>query len=102
MAQFNDGGPAFPQLDVEVVSDHAAVTKASGGASLRDYFAAAATEEDIQEWIPATQGTAIQLAATIGIDSTDWANACRRLRCWARYQHADAMLAEREKRYAQS
>jgi hypothetical protein len=36
--EFNDGGPAFPQLSVEVLSDHMAATAIHGGASLWDEY----------------------------------------------------------------
>lgn len=76
----NDGGPAFIPV------------------SIRDYFAAAATDSDLIETLPATVGEAMQLAAQLGIDPSDWTDACSRLRCWARYRHADAMLRERERK----
>lgn len=50
--------------------------------SVRDYFAAKASEEDIAEYMPATMGEA-QLHPN-------------RTREWARYQHADAMLRARD------
>lgn len=77
---FNDGGPAFPQLDVEVVSDTYAVTTARGGMSLRDYFAAAALRVRYGDGTAMTQEDAAAMA----------------------YQLADAMIAEREKRHAAS
>jgi hypothetical protein len=50
--------------------------------TLRDWFATHATEDDIAEYMPATMGEA-RLHPN-------------RTRQWARYQHADAMLAARE------
>lgn len=89
----NDGGPAFPipLLEGETFKGNA------NGMSLRDYFAAAATDADIAQWIPDTMGQAIQLAVELEIDQKNWADACSRLRCWARYKHADAMLRERNR-----
>ena len=69
-----DGGPAFIPV------------------SLRDYFAAAASEDDIAEYMPATQGEAVAFLKAEGFPAT---------RQWARYQHADAMLAEREREATQ-
>jgi len=54
--------------------------------TLRDYFAAAATEKDIQEFIPATCGEADQFRQKHGFLPS---------RQWARYCHADAMLKAR-------
>jgi len=73
----NDGGPAFPLND----------PLKSTGMTLRDYFAAAATEKDIQEFIPATCGEADQFQQKHGFLPS---------RQWARYCHADAMLKARE------
>jgi len=72
----NDGGPAFPLND----------PLKSTGMTLRDYFAAAASEEDIQEFMPR-----IQKAATIFYEDYGFL-PCRQ---WARYCHADAMLNAR-------
>ena len=57
--------------------------------TLRDYFAAAATEIDIEECLPRTLGEESELFKADGI---------KRTRVWARYRHADLMLAERSKR----
>ena len=73
-APTNDGGPAFPVMYV------------SEGMTLRDYFAAAATEKDIQEFIPATCGEADQFRQKHGFLPS---------RQWARYCHADVMLKAR-------
>ena len=59
--------------------------------SLRDWFAGQATQEDIEEYMPQTQG---QLG--------DWCKAhggidANQVRPWAKYKYADAMLAERAK-----
>jgi hypothetical protein len=54
--------------------------------SNRDYFAAAATEKDIQEFIPATCGEADQFRQKHGFLPS---------RQWARYCHADVMLKAR-------
>ena len=75
----NNGGPAFP-------TENARQTGPSSwheeGMTLRDYFAAKASEEDISEYLPETVGEA-KLHPN-------------RTRQWARYKHADAMLRARE------
>jgi hypothetical protein len=50
--------------------------------TLRDYFAAKASEADIAEYMPKTVGEATLQPY--------------RTRQWARYKHADAMLKARE------
>ena len=42
MSERKDGGPAFPVLDLSKTQCE--------GVSVRDYFAAHATEEDVQYW----------------------------------------------------
>ena len=79
--EINDGGPAFPRTGAD---GH---TSPQSGMSIRDYFAAAATEKDIQEFIPATCGEADQFRQKHGFLPS---------RQWARYCHADAMLKARE------
>jgi len=73
----NDGGPAFPQETY---------TEYYPGMTLRDYFASEASEEDIQEFIPATRGEAAEFQQRHGFSPS---------RQWARYCHADAMLKAR-------
>ena len=81
---FNDGGPAFPQLDVEVVSDTYAVTTAHGGMSLWDFYAAAALAGAVgAPDVPKLHHPVQQIAEAVG-------------------DFADAMIAEREKRHATS
>ncbi len=79
----NDGGPAFPHT-----TQWDGITPAINyhGISMRDYFAAAATEKDIQEFIPATCGEADQFRQKHGFLPS---------RQWARYCHADVMLKAR-------
>jgi len=77
----NNGGPAFP------MGYHPEGNNADHfGMTLRDYFAAAATEKDIQEFIPATCGEADQFRQKHGFLPS---------RQWARYCHADVMLKAR-------
>lgn len=72
-APINDGGQAFPAPDTMHASGH-------DGMSLRDWFAGLATDEDVDY--------VVRDMAAIGKSMT---------RERARYMHADAMLAEREK-----
>ena len=82
-APINDGGSAFPSPP----SQHSNGFYSTGeGMTLRDYFAAAATEKDIQEFIPATCGEADQFRQKHGFLPS---------RQWARYCHADVMLKAR-------
>ena len=55
--------------------------------TMRDWFAAQATEEDIAEYMPTTQGEAAVFKDKHGF---------RPSREWAKYQYADAMIAARE------
>ena len=91
----NDGGPAFPIPAVGTGDPRDGMTVGASGMTLRDYFAAAATEKDIQEFIPATCGEADQFRQKHGFLPS---------RQWARYCHADAMLKARggaNERYTQ-
>jgi hypothetical protein len=82
-APINNGGSAFPSPP----SQHSNGFYSTGeGMTLRDYFAAAATEKDIQEFIPATCGEADQFRQKHGFLPS---------RQWARYCHADVMLKAR-------
>jgi hypothetical protein len=76
----DDGGRAFPVFIEDGLYQH--------GMTLRDYFAAAANEIDIEERLPGTVGEASELFKADGI---------KRTRLWARYRHADLMIAERAK-----
>ena len=79
-----DGGPAFPAKNYIVPPDleerHVRALGATQGMTLRDYFAAKASDKDVKS------------AMFIGESWTDSADRCR-----ARFRHADAMLAERAK-----
>lgn len=79
----NDGGPAFP-----VTPENYDMSGYCGeGMTLRDYFAAKASEEDIKQFMPDRSGLQ-------GHAITDMLAKNRQQ---ARYMHADAMLAERAK-----
>lgn len=77
--KFNDGGPMFQQLDVKEV-ESALVGTHQGGATLWDFYAAAALSTVNLADQP---GYALRVAVVCG-------------------DYADAMIAEREKRHAQS
>ena len=84
----NDGGPAFPVAGFQFKNkdESEGFVLPTEGMTLRDYFAAAATEKDIQEFIPATCGEADQFRQKHGFLPS---------RQWARYCHADVMLKAR-------
>ena len=92
MSNTNTGGPAFPcdlaMYDQEVVD-------AMQGMTLRDYFAAKASEEDILQHIwKGFNETAIKTAP----DGTKYETsiAARWTREQAKYRYADAMLKARQ------
>lgn len=84
----DDGGPAFPSEEQIRCNGEVCDTRKFPGMTLRDYFAAAATEKDIQEFIPATCGEADQFRQKHGFLPS---------RQWARYCHADVMLKARNR-----
>jgi hypothetical protein len=81
-AQINDGGPAFPLqcIGPEYPPGHVGMT-------LRDWFAAMASDQDIAEQLPETVGEVKKFVEERGFAPT---------RQWARYCHADAMIAARK------
>ena len=82
MSNKDTGGPAFP-VHPDMAAQLGCVPSSSdAGMSLRDYFAAKASEEDIAEYMPTKVGEAKLYP--------------HRTRQWARYKHADAMLKARE------
>jgi hypothetical protein len=100
--QIRDGGPAFPGTEYDSWDG---VDIKRPGMALRDYFATHASEEDIQSFLPQTQGGMEDLVRALGwIDASVSSSRAilrtvvmrRRLRQWARYQHADNMLRARE------
>lgn len=80
MRNIKDGGPAFPVQDAATWQAH--------GMTLRDYFAAHATEQDIQAYGEFIRKEVFRFGHPVEL-SDDW-------RVTARYMHADAMLEERE------
>ena len=87
----DDGGAAFPiTIESQSIPGYC-VGEQMMGLSIRDWFAGQATQEDIEEYMPQTQG---QLG--------DWCKShggadANQVRPWAKYKYADAMLAERAK-----
>lgn len=74
----DDGGPAFPTTPHRADPDQSYVV---GGMTLRDWFAANATEDDVAMVLQ-------EVGSTIPATSNG--------RAIARYYHADAMLAARK------
>ena len=97
----NDGGPAFSGFELRdtkfTVMDPDGTTReesagyksmqyVTGNLTLRDYFAAHATEADISAFMFSRD--------MAEMSPEEYMTA----RCAARYRHADAMLAERERK----
>lgn len=81
----NDGGPAFPFLELE--QSTGMPYHQNQGMTLRDYFAAKATDEDVRDQGEILRAEMVS-ASGIGILPDGW-------RTTARYMHADAMLKAR-------
>ncbi len=107
MSTTHENPPAFPCP--EMGKEHFDQAGSYPGMTLRDYFAAKATEEDIAEFLPKTSGDCARLAYDLGFaphehqpqDSGRYNirhGVMRKLRYWAKFQHADAMLAERSRK----
>lgn len=116
-AQIKDGGPAFPfSGEVPLLSCDAEGKPTGGtlgwekaylpGMSLRDWFAGHATEADIERFIPQTSGGCADLFHKLGLGPKPEAqesgaylvrhDVITKLRYFAKWKHADAMLAARE------
>lgn len=107
MERKDDGGPAFPCTRV-VEHFEGDRTTFVDGMSLRDWFAGKCPDEEMKKRIPATMGDIVKLLADLGwISNADATGAgyvwtkyqdehMHRLRAWARYQYADAMLEARK------
>lgn len=80
----NDGGPAFPQQPPQANPGEFVSGYVSTGLSLRDYFAAHASEEDVRHYenTGRLEGESLRRVEVV-------------TRTQARYMHADAMLKER-------
>ena len=99
MGKPDDGGPAFPQLDVHFgISGESVENSASGGMTLRDYFAAAAMQGQV------SSSDAMQEVMDECREAIPEATHADRLEqsqfvvAWWAYKMADAMLKAREAR----
>ena len=94
MNNTNTGGPAFPGPYVNDKGGLEAIWK-QGGMTLRDYFAAKATEEDIAAHIWKGHKEDFVMADGYGMKKV-----VKREAMWSReeakYRYADAMLKARE------
>lgn len=79
MDRINDGGAAFPGGVNSVYTNLDEGEPTQAGMTLRDYFAAKATDADVE-------------AARLGCEDPEDTG----VRCRARFRHADAMLRARE------
>jgi len=82
------GGSAFP-------APATTATFASSGMTLRDYFAAKASEEDIKFWLP--MGVLVEVVRETGNGKLIGHQPGMFTREQARYRYADAMLKARTK-----
>ena len=82
------GGPAFPARHLHLASNE-------HGMTLRDYFAAKASDADIEALRERTKREEVQISS-MGRREISFV-VPREWRQIARYMHADAMLAERSK-----
>lgn len=83
----NTGGPAFPAVQWETDDDGNLCPQQTKGMTLRDYFAAKASDADIM---------AMQNKVPREVDGVTYTDLPPNWRQTARYMHADAMLAERD------
>ena len=105
MPQIDDGDPVFlfPQSYIGKDAPHEGI---GGGAELRDWFAGTAADEDVDFYMPALNTDLAALLSQLGIEidlsenvlSQETRRTYGRLHAWARYQFADAMMAERARR----
>jgi hypothetical protein len=113
------GGPAFPNtLPIEprsndpIKGDQTSANERRiyhfPGMSLRDYFATHCPDIEVAKRIPETMGDILNLLVDLGWVTKELRNSpgyawnkyenahMHRLRAWARYQYADAMLEARK------
>lgn len=81
------GGSAFPTPDV--YHPNGQVEFGTPGMTLLDWFAAHASDEDVESFMPHTIGEHREFKEKHGFPPS---------RQWARYQHADAMLKARDRK----
>ena len=101
MSDINDGGPAFPGTGIvswrncEGGLQNAADNVRIPGMSLRDYFAARASESDLAE--PGDVGACKKMLGMKEDEKWVFERDFPRLRAMTRYAYADAMILAREK-----
>lgn len=96
MAEMKDGGPAFPYVSPlnKTYEDGSRLFPETPGMSMRDYFAGKAPAEEIDG---IGGSTAAECAVYLGIEKYEFSKHYLMIVAKARYQWADAMLAERAK-----
>jgi len=102
--KIDDGGPIQGGLTKVYLTTHNGQEVLreviSAGFTVRDGFAAAATDEDLAYLIPQTAGDCIDEAVSLGMPREAGGPTVAmmlRLRTRARYRWADAMIAERKR-----
>lgn len=88
----NTGGPAFPQPVLDLGGEAGLVSSddmGNGGMTLRDYIATHASDQDVSYQGEILRETMVRTHG-LGVLPDNW-------RVTARYMHADAMIAERDK-----
>ena len=98
MSMKENGGPAFPCVETVLDQDGCDLSVLHHGLSIRDYFAAKATDDDIQEIMQKHRNNPQQPVDSI-VRGELWVGLTHYTitRQQARYMHADAMLSERAK-----
>lgn len=95
MSEINTGGPAFPVPEFPMPGGQTFLRADLQGMTLRDYFAAGASEEDIQEWVNVVPKIERVFDVGNGHKQVRFAQPSN-VREIARYMHADAMLKARQ------
>lgn len=94
MTKLSDGGPAFP---VTFTDKSGQIAPTESGMTLRDYIAIHANTVDVENL---GGETCVSAAKYLGLDKYIYEQHHHLLRAKARYEFADAMLAERERSLA--
>lgn len=97
MSEIDTGGPAFPTFtnQYHFGLDEQRPATVDPGMTLRDYFAAKASEEDIQEWVHVIPKVQRVFEVDAGRKEVRYVQP-HNAREIARYMHADAMLKARQ------
>ena len=90
-----EGGPAFPSVMSEETKEGVKVEATFYGATLRDYFAAKASEEDIEKWRPKGYNEEYVIETPEGRKKI-CSRAAMYTREQAKYRYADAMIEARK------